>query len=229
MLYDAAWAGNLTRDWFDTQWWRTCDAVVGEAKGRGTTIFVRSGADELVLRHYHRGGLVAKFLRDRYWFSDADSTRPFREWALLKLLRGRGLPVPEPIAARYRRQGPWYRGDLLMRRIAGAQSLAQLLGSGPVTLPLWVAIGRSLRRFHDALVFHADLNAHNILLREDDAVYLIDFDRGHLCRRRGVWCDSNLARLRRSIDKITDLLPPGRFAETDWHSLLAGYRTAAPA
>jgi 3-deoxy-D-manno-octulosonic acid kinase len=229
MLYDAVWAGNLTQDWFDSAWWRERGAVVGEAKGRGTTIFVRAGGDELVLRHYCRGGLVAKLVQDRYWFSDADSTRPFREWALLKLLHGRGLPVPEPVAARFRRRSGWYRGDLLMRRITDSQSLAQLLGMGPVSIPSWVATGRCLRRFHDALVFHADLNAHNILLRDDSAVFLIDFDRGHLCNRRGVWCDANLTRLRRSIDKITDRLPPGRFSETDWHSLLAGYRSAAPA
>jgi hypothetical protein len=37
-------------------------------------------------------------------------------------------------------------------------------------------------------------------------------------------------RLRRSLLKVTDPLPPGHFTETDWQSLLAGYASApAPA
>jgi hypothetical protein len=54
-------------------------------------------------------------------------------------------------------------------------------------------------------------------------VYLIDFDRCEL-RRLGLWCDMNLVRLRRSLEKLTWALPPERFAEADWHALLDGYR-----
>ncbi len=227
MLYEADWRGNLTADWFDPDFWRGRNAIEGKAVGRGTTWFVRSDADQLVLRHYRRGGLVAQILGDRYRFAGADNTRPFREWSLLALLHGRGLPVPQPVAACYRLRDGWYRGDLITRRLVGTHSLAQLLAQGPVSIPAWVAIGRCLRRFHNALVFHADLNAHNILLRGEADVYVIDFDRGHLRSGPGIWCDSNLVRLRRSIDKVTDSLPGGRFSETDWHSLLAGYRAAA--
>jgi RIO-like serine/threonine protein kinase len=74
-------------------------------------------------------------------------------------------------------------------------------------------------------VCHADLNAHNVLLSED-AVYLIDFDRCQL-RRGGLWRDSNLVRLRRSLEKITYAMPRDRFAEADWHGLLDGYRQAS--
>jgi hypothetical protein len=55
---------------------------------------------------------------------------------------------------------------------------------------------------------------------------VIDFDRGTL-RGQGLWRVANLVRLRRSLLKISDPLPPGHFTETDWQSLLAGY-TAAP-
>ena len=71
----------------------------------------------------------------------------------------------------------------------------------------WAAIGRCIRRFHDYGLCHADLNAHNILLRGDREVFLIDFDR---CARRqpGMWRDANLARLRRSLDKLEDAPQP---------------------
>jgi 3-deoxy-D-manno-octulosonic acid kinase len=96
-------------------------------------------------------------------------------------------------------------------------------------LPLggWIAIGRCLSRFHRDGVCHADLNAHNVLLNDAQEVWLVDFDRGRL-RRPGLWCDSNLTRLRRSIEKITDELPPERFSEADWAALLSGYFALAP-
>ena len=228
MLYEAGWAGNLQAQWFDPQFWQSLGSLEKAAAGRGSAWYVNQAEHSLVLRHYRRGGLMARWLADRYWFQSADATRPFREWALTKLLHARGLPVPEPIGARFLRQGNWYRGDLLTRRLESTMSLAQLLAVRAVSLPLWIEVGRCVRRFHDGLVFHADLNAHNILLRGNE-VFLIDFDRGELRTRRGDWCDANLVRLRRSLEKISDALPPDRFTEADWHTLLAGYRSPASA
>jgi 3-deoxy-D-manno-octulosonic acid kinase len=106
-------------------------------------------------------------------------------------------------------------------------SLASRLRSAPLALTGWIAIGRCVRRFHDDGIRHADLNAHNVLLDASDAVWLVDFDRGAL-RHPGYWCDGNLVRLRRSIEKITEPLPRERFSEADWASLLDGYFTAMP-
>jgi hypothetical protein len=55
---------------------------------------------------------------------------------------------------------------------------------------------------------------------------LIDFDRCQL-RRGGLWRDSNLVRLRRSLEKITYAMPRDRFGEPDWHGLLDGYRQSS--
>ena len=93
-----------------------------------------------------------------------------------------GLPVPAPIAARYRRNGLFYTADLITQRLEGSESLAAKLARGPISLTQWIAIGRCIRRFHDAGVHHADLNAHNILLA-DEQVHLIDFDRCQLRKR----------------------------------------------
>src|SRR4029453_11025308 len=54
-----------------------------------------------VLRHYRRGGLIAKLSQDSYLWTGAARTRSFAEWRLLAELRRRGLRVPAPIAARY--------------------------------------------------------------------------------------------------------------------------------
>jgi hypothetical protein len=66
-----------------------------------------------------------------------------------------------------------------------------------------------------------------VLFDVQGTVWLIDFDRGSF-RSPGLWRDANLVRLRRSLLKVTDPLPAGRFTDTDWQSLLAGYAAAAP-
>lgn len=227
MLYDTSRAGNLTPEWFDPVYWAGLGAIEGEARGRGTTVFARSGELRFALRHYRRGGLIGKLVRDTYLWCGENRTRPFAEWRLTHRLHRAGLPVPAPIAARYRRSGAVYTGDLITARIAAARSLAQRVHESELPLADWIAVGRCIRRFHDFGLCHADLNAHNLLFDGAGAVWLIDFDRGRL-RRAGLWRDANLVRLRRSLHKLTDPLPPGHFTETDWQSLLAGY-AAAPA
>jgi hypothetical protein len=93
---------------------------------------------------------------------------------------------------------------------------------------LWVAIGRCLRRFHERGVFHADLNARNILIDTSGSVWVIDFDRSEI-RTPGWWCDANLARLHRSLRKLIVELPEERFTTADWHCLLDGYFSAQAA
>ena len=237
MLYDASRAGNLSTETFDPVLLARRGQIVGEARGRGTAWFLTVQSHSWVLRHYRRGGLMRSLSRDRYWWQGEDNTRPFAEWQLTYHLHRAGLPVPAPIAARYRKQGFGYRGDIITERLLQVWSLAQALQAASLSLLTWIAIGRCLRRFHDLGVCHADLNAHNILISQIDAhtgaapdsqherIYLIDFDRGTL-RKPGFWQDANLVRLRRSLEKITWELPAERFTEDDWHGLLDGYQQA---
>ncbi len=225
MLYDTSRTSNFSPEFFDPEYWRKHDAIDGTARGRGTTWFIRAGDAGFVLRHYRRGGLVAKISKDRYWFRSEMETRSFAEWFLTYHLHRAGLPVPAPIAARFRRDGMFYTADLITQRIENSESLAARLLQGPLSLTQWVAIGRCIRRFHDAGVYHADLNAHNVLLAPD-SVYIIDFDRGTL-RKRGWWADTTLVRLYRSLEKVTLLAAPDSFTDQDWHTLLAGYRESA--
>lgn len=230
MLYDASRAGNLQPLIFDPEQLRRRGLVEQEAQGRGTAWFIRMENRSWVLRHYRRGGLMARLWGDRYPFRTEDQTRPFAEWQLTYHLYRAGLPVPAPIAARYVRQGNRYRGDLITERLPDTRTLAQAVQEGPQSLLTWISVGRCLRLFHDRGVCHADLNARNILLDTGTglrtAVWLIDFDRGSL-RAPGWWSDANLVRLRRSLEKISWGLPPEHFTEADWHGLLDGYQQAA--
>jgi 3-deoxy-D-manno-octulosonic acid kinase len=52
---------------------------------------------------------------------------------------------------------------------------------------------------------------------------VIDFDRGRL-RAPGPWTLRNLARLKRSLQKIAAATPPDRFTPASWQYLLDGYQ-----
>jgi len=227
MLYDASRVSNLSAEWFTPKYWQSRGELESAANGRGAAYFLSSDdGKRYVLRHYRRGGLAAYLSADHYAFLGEDNTRPFAEWQMTYSLHRAGLPVPAPIAARYQRiAGLTYTGDLITERLAAVGSLAECLRTGALSIMTWISIGRCIRRFHDLGVCHADLNAHNILLTEDQ-VYLIDFDRCQL-RGPGLWRDANLVRLRRSLEKVTWGVPSERFAEADWHGLLDGYRQSS--
>lgn len=223
MLYDASRIGNLTPASFDPSHWRARGEIEGESRGRGAVQFIGTQGRRWVLRHYRRGGFMARLLPDRYLWSGEAAARPFAEWQLTYHLHRAGLPVPAPVAARYQQDGLTYRGDIITERLIETLPLAECLRVGALSLLNWIAIGRCIRRFHDLGVCHADLNARNVLLGRADEVFLVDFDRGSL-RKPGLWCDANLVRLRRALEKVTYALPAERFTEADWHGLLDGYR-----
>lgn len=228
ILYDPSLASNLLPAWFDRDYWEQRAAVRGRAGGRGTTWFVAAGDRQLALRQYRRGGLAARLSADRYLYRGESRSRPVREWQVHRALHRAGLPVPAPVGVRLRREGLFYGGEILTERLFDVEPLSARLQAATLSVSDWILIGRCLRRFHDAGLDHADLNAHNILCRGGDEVFLIDFDRGAL-RTPGLWRDANLVRLRRSLLKVTRDLPAERFSETDWHSLLAGYWAAGSA
>ncbi len=203
------------------------------AGGRGVVHFVTarspSAADDLwVLRHYRRGGLLAGLLGDRYLYAGAKATRAFAELTLLAELHEAGLAVPAPVAARVCRRGLYYRADLLTVALPGVRTLAELrqaAGTAPLAAAIPHAVGGAVRRLHEAGVWHADLNAHNVLVDGDGRAYLIDFDRAER-RPPGAWREANLARLRRSLDKVS-AAAGGALPPADWQALLAGYSSAS--
>jgi 3-deoxy-D-manno-octulosonic acid kinase len=220
---NAAVDAHITLQWFEPRYWMAREAVVGRHGGRhGVVLVVEDGGRRYVLRHYRRGGLVARLVHDDYLWLGESRTRSLAELQLLMQMHADGLPVPRPVAARYEQSGIAYRADLITEYIADTETLAERLAAGELGLSSWKAIGRCIRRFHDHGICHADLNAHNILLRGEEEVFLVDFDRGSR-RDPGLWRDANLARLRRSLDALEDRRSQPRFGETEWQVLLAAW------
>ena len=167
---------------------------------------------------------MAGILNDRYFWQGIEQTRAWCEWRLLAELFAQGLPVPQPVAAHVERNGLFYRADLMTMRIANASPLSAQLQEAALSAEIWHAIGRTIRYFHQANVFHADLNAHNILLDVNLQVYIIDFDKGRLIPDGNrAWCDANLQRLQRSLNKLKQQCREFHYGGDDWQSLLRGY------
>lgn len=222
IMFDRSLDCAPSESWFDRAHWAALGKSASEAGGRGGVAFVDSPVGACALRHYHRGGLVAWLSADGYVWTGARRTRSFHEFRLLAELANAGLPVPTPVAARYERKGLYYRADLLTRRIAPANTLAEALATGALDPAMAERVGRTIARFHAASVWHADLNAHNILVDEGGGVWLIDFDRGRRRKRNPAWQADNIARLRRSLDKLGASGMPD-FDTRFWHPLLAAY------
>ena len=229
-LVDPARTGELLESAgesiFDPHYWRARAQLIPADRGRGAAWFVGPSPQRWVLRHYRRGGAVARISSDGYAWAGEVRVRSFAEYRLLDLLHRRGLPVPAPVGARYRRSGLTYRCDLITLRIEAAQPLSALLLAGALSETNWRAIGAAVAALHRAGADHPDLNAHNVLVGCDGAIRVIDFDRGRL-RKPGAWAARNLERLRRSLAKIAAESALGGVSPGQWAMLLAGYESSS--
>lgn len=197
--------------------------ATGSGRGQAHRIALNQG--EGVLRHYRRGGLMARISPDRYRTVATENSRAMAEYALLRRLQTWGLPVPAPVAARQVRRGLSYTADIVVAMIPGTRNVAECLSQAPLAAGQWRALGTAIRRLHDHQVFHADLNCHNLLLDTQGQAWIVDFDK--CCVRAGEdWKKQNLERLLRSLRKEQGRRSPFHWEESRWSDLMQGYADA---
>lgn len=166
--------------------------------GRQSAWFVEGDFGAAVLRYYRRGGLRAKLGRESYFWLGQGRVRAFAEIKVLDYLYKQQLAVPEPIGAVYWRHGLWYKNAILTRRIEGASNLAEIYKQLDPLL-----VFNAINGMHKAGVWHADLNANNILVDHSNRVWLIDFDRARLYKSLSLaQVNNNYQRLKRSLIKL---------------------------
>ena len=242
ILYDASIIAEPTlqlfnRDYHTNQQTQqnnsTSSAVVigagtGSGIGRAKVVYFSFGNKSLVLKHYFRGGAVASLIKDRYLGFNIESTRAFKEWRLLKKMHHLGLPVPQAVAAHVEKTLILYRADLITEEIKDSKTLADVLSENSIDAKQWKKIGACIKLFHQHDVYHADLNARNILLvgtlPEAGDIYLIDFDNSYFRINSETWKMANLARLKRSLLKFRKQQDDFNFDENNWSALLDGYK-----
>lgn len=190
--------------------------------GRGTLHVAQWGEQRVLLRHYWRGGLLGRFVKDTFVGSSAHTSRAMQEFALLRLMRSWGLRVPRPVGASVQQFGWLQSCDIAVAWIPNSRNLVQLLEVRPLSPAAWAQVGRAVRQMHNHQVHHSDLNAHNILIDAQAEVWLVDFDK---CQRRAGegWKKENLSRLLRSLRKEKSGDSGLNWIEADWAALIEGY------
>lgn len=188
------------REWADT-------IAAALLEGQGCIPAGKSGRGDLlrfpyeqgwgVVRPYLRGGFARHFLRDAYVLAN----RPLRELRIHARLYQAGLSVPQPLGVCWERHGPLLRGALATHEVEAANLLNYLQQDPRDPEPTLRGCGALVRQMHDMGLFHADLQARNILIG-DDQLYLIDFDKARfLPELNRLQRARNLFRLRRSLEK----------------------------
>ncbi len=216
---------ELNCESFDIEKLTLAGAVRSEAIGRASAWFIRleTAQENAVLRHYYRGGQVARISADRFVWTGIKKSRAMAEFHLLEWMCEQNLPVPEPLGARVVKQGLFYTCDLITREISDTETLSRKLSMAELSEQQWRDVGAAIKRLHEYCVCHSDLNANNILISGAGVVSLIDFDR---CKIKGGshWKNKNLQRLKRSLDKLTLHNKISHFSGANWQSLLDGYQ-----
>jgi 3-deoxy-D-manno-octulosonic acid kinase len=193
------------------------------AGNRGSAFRIRlSDAPEIFARRARRGGLVRFVLKDLYF----GNPRPFKELELTIAAERRGVAVAEPIGAMIEWAGPLlYRGFYLSRALDGMTlwEFVQTDDDATVRSHVLTIARAAIEKMHDAGLFHADLNLHNLMVtkaNESFAVVILDLDKSRLkdgplsrAMRRANW-----ARLARSARKLD---PGGHYLDDAALSILS--------
>lgn len=176
------------------------DAV--RMKGRGVVYGIEVPGGRWAVRHSRRGGLVARWLGDRYL--RAGVPRPIRELAASDAARRRGVATPRVIAVAIYPAGIFYRADVITEYIPDAVDLAGAL-FGPAALTgedrvrACEAAGRLVAGLGGRGLVHPDLNLKNILVVRSGgevSAVLLDLDQ---CRMLDRVSHGQRARMRRRL------------------------------
>ena len=211
---------DIDEDFFEANKWLQNESADVTDSGRGETIFFEHQNLKCVLKHYYRGGMLGRYIRDRYLWTGIDGSRSIREFRRLKKLSSMGLPVPKPVGARVKKSGATYTADLISIEIENSKTLSELIVDDDVDRNIWEAVGQCLHLFNNKEIYHPDLNTNNILIDDELNVYLIDFDTSSRLHPKISSKRSTLDRFHRSLKK-TYKKRNKTFSESDWNIILS--------
>jgi len=151
---------------------------VNSALGGRTSITVTrlQGIGSVVIKYYRRGGAIRHLIKKRYL--KCGKTRCQIEYELLQKVRSLGINAPEPIAFAYRGR-LFYQCWLVTREIQDHQTLAQLSRSNEEQARMALkGVIKQVSMLIKNKILHADLHPGNVIVDNQNQVYLLDFDKG---------------------------------------------------
>ncbi len=158
------------------------------------------GIGSVVVKHYFRGGLVRYISKRRYlkW----GKTRCQKEFELLQKVRRLGINAPEPIAFAYRGV-LFYQGWLITREIQHHQTLVQISHANEqhVRRVMKEVVGHVSTLIKNSIL-HPDLHPGNVIVDNQNQVYLLDFDKGVIFpKEENILRNRYVRRWNRAIQK----------------------------
>ena len=168
------------------------------------------GIGPVIVKSYRRGGIWSWL--GLHWYLGLGPTRSQIEFEMLTAARAVGISAPDPIAF-VRRGGFFYRCWLVTHEIEGVVNLSDLarVDEGRVRIVLEKLV-EALSLLIRNRICHVDLHPGNILVDQNNCVYVIDFDKARLFEGRlNDLRDLYLHRWRRAVIKhdLPDLLAEG--------------------
>jgi len=153
---------------------KTADSVLG---GRSSVLIDEiNGLGPVVVKYYRRGGLVRYIVKQRYL--KCGKTRGQKEYELLQKVRNLGINAPEPIVFAYR-GCLFYQGWLVTREIKHHQTLAKLsLSNEKLTHFVMENVIEQVSTLIKNSILHVDLHPGNVIVDNQNKVYILDFDKG---------------------------------------------------
>ena len=165
VLHDAALREHVDASWFDPAHWQGARGVERETSGRGAVLIVPHGDETWVVRHYRRGGYVARFIEDHYiWLGARAYALRFASGGYCVACTMRVARAESDRGARASARDFSTRRTSSRRTCPTRASCRRSSREHDVPAECWRRIGRMVRAVHAHGVDHPDLTAHNILL-----------------------------------------------------------------
>ena len=142
------------------------------------TVVPLEGLGSVVIKYYRRGGAIRYLIKQRYL--KCGKTRSQIEYELLQKVRSLGVNAPEPVAFAY--QGRlFYQCWLVTREIKDHQTLVQISRSNEERARMVMkAVIKQVSILIKNKILHVDLHPGNVIVGNQNQVYLLDFDKASI-------------------------------------------------
>ena len=208
--YDPNVFNNFSDKLFNIDYITKKGLIKSTMDGRGKALEIKYKDKVYILKHYIRGGMVAKITYDKYILNSLASTRSLKEYNFLNNMHKKSLPVPKPAAFRVIKNQFTYQADLITCKIDNQGTLHDFIKEKKMNKELWKSLNLTLEKFFEEDVYHSDLNSKNIIINNNN-FYLLDFDNSYFFYDKKIFLKS-INRLERSLKKIENY--NNEFSET---------------